>query len=146
MDAEGNQASEIDPRLIMQVEVDVTTDGTPGLSIEGLLFDGSKMPIALFSMHQFHGDTLPDRQGRFLYTFSIQPPPLASGAYSFDLSTSVVNVDWDHYVSDALSFDVHVSNPRGMPWDFRQEAGYGCVALLCEEPIRMRAVEERPRS
>lgn len=139
---DANPSSEIDPRVPMQVQVDVTTDGTAGLSIEGLLFDGSKMPVALFSMYQFHGDSLPTHAGRFLCTFSIQPPPLASGSYSFDLATSVANVDWDHYVQDALSFDVHVSNPRGLPWDFRQQAGYGCVALVCEEPIEVREVEE----
>jgi lipopolysaccharide transport system ATP-binding protein len=140
LDASGHPVTEVDPRIPIRIELDVTTDGTPDLSVEGFLFDGSKMPIGLFSMYQLNGHNLPPRPGRFALTFSIQLPALASGSYSFDLLTSIVNVSWDHYVSDAISFDVHISNPRGLPWDFRQADGYGCVALVCEEPIAVREV------
>lgn len=135
---EGTPIADVDPRERFQVEVDVSTDGTEGLSVDGLLFDASRAPVGLFSMHHFHGESLPARAGRFIVTFSIQPPPLASGRYGFDLTTSVVNVAWDHYVSDALAFDVYLSNPGGRPWDFRQAYNYGSVALVCAEPIAVR--------
>ena len=139
---EATPISQVDPRAPFQVEVDVSTDGTEGLSIEGLLFDAARAPVGLFSMHQFHGESLPARAGRYVFTFAIQPPALASGSYSFDLTTSVVNVSWDHYVAEALAFEVHLSNPRGRPWDFRQADNYGCIALLCAEPIAMRPAAE----
>lgn len=140
LDAQGNTTHELDPRAPLRIEMDVTTDGTPDLSLEGFLFDSSKMPIGIFSMYQLNGRNLPARAGRFLFTLDVKLPPLASGNYSLDLLTSIVNVAWDHYVSDALRFDVHISNPLGLPWDFRQADGYGCVALLCQEPIGVREV------
>ena len=141
---QGTPTADVDPRVPFQVEVDLTTDGAEGLSVEGLLFDAARAPVGLFSMHHFHGESLPARAGRYVATFSIQPPPLASGRYVFDLTTSVANVAWDHYVPDALAFDVHASNPRGHAWDFRQAHNYGSVALLCAEPIAVRPATQAP--
>jgi lipopolysaccharide transport system ATP-binding protein len=141
---EGLPAADVDPRAPLRIEVDLSTDGTEGLSVEGLLFDAARAPVGLFSMHQFHGESLPARAGRYVLAFAIQPPHLASGRYGFDLTTSVVNVSWDHYVADALAFDVHMSNPLGHPWDFRQAHNYGCIALLCTEPVSVRPAAQAP--
>jgi lipopolysaccharide transport system ATP-binding protein len=141
----GAATLEVDPGGSIQIEVDLTTDGGTNLSLEAFLYDGSKIPLGLFSMYQFHGRTLPERAGRFICRFAIKPPHLASGSYSFDLATSVANVDWDHYVSDALAFDIHASNPGGLPWDFRQQAGYGSLALACDGPIEIQDARPRPR-
>jgi lipopolysaccharide transport system ATP-binding protein len=57
---------------------------------------------------------------------------LASGAYSFDLTTSVVNSHWDHYVEGMLEFEVVYSNPGGQSWDFKQSFGFGALALVTQ--------------
>ena len=143
VDDSGNTTLEVDPDKMMRLEMDITTDGTGGLSVEAFLFDAAKMPLGIFSLHQFEGVPFPDKPGRYLFTFPIKPPPLAGGSYSLDVLTSVVNHAFDHHVSDAITFDVHRSNPRGLPWDFQQSYGYGAIALLCEEPIEIRPVQER---
>lgn len=60
---------------------------------------------------------------------SLAPLNLASGQYTLDITTSVVNQNWDHYVEDALRFDVLFSNPAGLPWNHNQSYGYGAVSL-----------------
>ena len=57
------------------------------------------------------------------------PLHLAAGQYTVDVTTSIVNQNWDHYVEDAISFEVLFSNPAGLPFNFKQSYGYGAVAL-----------------
>jgi lipopolysaccharide transport system ATP-binding protein len=139
----GEATLHVDPHKLMRLELDVTTDGSAGISIEAFLFDMAKMPLGLFSMYQLEGSALPQQAGRYVVTCPIKPPPLAGGTYSLDVLTSVVNHSFDHHVPDAVTFEVHNSNPRGLPWDFQQSYGYGAVALLCEEPIQIRTAAER---
>lgn len=146
VDENGDTTLEVDPARHMRLQMEITTDGTAGLSAEAFLFDAAKMPLGLFSMHQFDGMCLPEEPGRYVFTFPIKPPPLAGGSYSLDVMTSVVNIAMDHQVPDAITFEVHNSNPRGLPWDFRQSYGYGSIALLCDEPIDVRPVRERTAS
>jgi hypothetical protein len=74
---------------------------------------------------------LPERLGRYRLLLELQPVWLASGAYSLDVTTSVVNASWDHYVDHAASIEVVASNPGGRPWDFKHDFGYGAIALPC---------------
>jgi len=73
---------------------------------------------------------LPTKAGTYRARMEIEPLWLASGSYSMDLTTSVVNVSWDHYVERALVFSVAYSNPLGHSWDFRQSYGIGSIALM----------------
>jgi lipopolysaccharide transport system ATP-binding protein len=113
----------------MRLEMKFQTDGTPSLSLETFLRDATGQKLGLASLHQFHGRTLPVRAGRYRTLFELSPMWLASGNYSFDITTSVVNSRWDHYVEGMLEFEVVYSNPGGQAWDFKQSLGFGALAM-----------------
>ena len=122
------------PGTPLRLEVVVETDGASSLSLEAFLVDALRQRLAMASVHHFQGLTLPERPGRYRTVLELAPLWLASGAYTFDLTTSVVNSNWDHYVEDALEFDVVASNPGGQAWDFKHNLGYGALALPCVRP------------
>ena len=113
----------------LRLEVTFQTDGSSSLSFETFLLDATRHKLALASLHQFHGMTLPDSAGCYRCLLEFEPLWLASGTYTLDLTTSVVNSNWDHYVGDMLEFDVVYSNPGGQSWDFKHSFGYGAFAL-----------------
>ena len=119
------------PGTPLRVEVAFETDGTPRASLEAFLVDAMGQKLALASLHQFHGITLPSQAGRFRTVLELEPMWLASGSYSFDVTTSLVNSNWDHYVERLIEFDVSGSNPGGQAWDFRHSLGYGALAMPC---------------
>jgi len=131
VDAFGQPTAHYTPGAPLRIEVVVETDGWPALSIEVFLVDAMQQKIAMASLHQFEGIVLPHTAGRYRTTLDLQPVWLASGAYSIDVTTSVVNSSWDHYVDNAASLEVVASNPGGRPWDFRHDFGYGAFALPC---------------
>jgi lipopolysaccharide transport system ATP-binding protein len=118
-----------------RLEVEVETDGAQGLSLEALLLDAMRTNIALASLHHFQGQTLPSTPGRYRCILDFGPLQLASGAYSIDVTTSIVNATWDHYVESAVNFVVPFCNPSELPWDFRQSYGYGALAMPCKDDI-----------
>ena len=101
--------------------------------------DQAKAKTALASLSHFQGKTLPTEKGVYRLLMPLGPLHLAAGQYSLDVTTSIVNQTWDHYVHDALSFSVLFSNPTGLPWNFSQSYGYGVVAL----PFESEATFER---
>jgi lipopolysaccharide transport system ATP-binding protein len=115
----------------LRLEITLETDGAASLSLEAFLLDAKRHKLALASLHQFHGLTLPKKMGRFRTVLELPPLWLASGKYTFDLTTSLVNSSWDHYVEDVLEFDVVGSNPGGQSWDFKNSLGYGAFAMPC---------------
>jgi len=131
LDGAGAPAAQYTPGTPLRVSIVVETDGSPRLSIELFLVDAMRQKLAMASLHQFEGVTLPERAGRYRLALELQPVWLASGAYSLDVTTSVVNSSWDHYVDDAASIEVVASNPGGRPWDFKHDFGYGAFALPC---------------
>ena len=140
-DQYGRQTSHLMPNQDLIVRVEVMTDGASGLSLDLFLFDQGRNAVGLFSLHHFHGDYLPSSGGRYEYTLPLGRLNLASGSYSIDVVTSEVGIGWDHYVEQALEFEVYESNPLGFPWDFKQSYGYGSVALTCDSPIEVRTLE-----
>jgi len=122
------------PGKPLRLEVVLETDGSPALSLEAFLVDATHQRLAMASLHQFHGINLPETAGRYRVILELPPLWLASGTYSVDLTTSVVNTNWDHYVEDVLEFDVVSSNPCGRSWDFKHSMGYGAVAMPCVSP------------
>lgn len=132
------------PGSSIHLEIQVETDGTASLSLEAFLLDAARQRLALASLHHFEGITLPAAAGCYRVALALSPLWLASGRFTFDVTTSVVNSNWDHYVEDAVAFDVVASNPRGRPWDHKQSLGYGALALPCVTPPRL--VRESPAS
>jgi lipopolysaccharide transport system ATP-binding protein len=122
------------------IEVELTTDGTPGMSLELFLSDASGVRIGMASLFHFHDLTLPSAMGTYLCRFRFEPLWLASGPYAIEAATSVPNVNWDHIVELALQFDVPFSNPLNCKLDFKQSYGFGPLALLPLERPKFDAV------
>ena len=125
------------PGTPLRIEVEFEADGYPGLSLEMFLLDAARVRVGLASLHQFHGQALPATPGRYRCELHLESIWLASGRYSADITTSVVNSNWDHYVSTALEFEVPFSNPHGGSYDFKQSYGFGALALDCSRPAVM---------
>lgn len=134
LNAAGETVQHYAPGTPMRLEITFETDGASSLSLEAFLVDAVHQKLALASLHQFHGITLPNRAGRFRTVLELPGLWLASGAYTFDLATSIVNADWDHSVEDIVDFDVIASNPGGEAWDYKQSMGYGAFAMPCVSP------------
>ena len=113
----------------LRVDLEIETDGTRNMSCELLLLDQDKANIALASMAHFQGLALPVESGVYRVSLPLAPLHLAAGRYTLDVTTSIVNHAFDHYVSDAVTFDVLYANPAGLPWNFSQSCGYGAIAL-----------------
>jgi homopolymeric O-antigen transport system ATP-binding protein len=124
--------------LILEVIID--KDDTPGLSLELFLTDASRVRLGLASTYQFHGQTLPEKEGTYRATIKFDPLWLAAGSYGFDVATSVPNTNWDHWVESAVGFEVQFSNALGYPWDFKQSYGYGSLTLLCRPSAEFQSV------
>ncbi|MCC6212389.1 MAG: ABC transporter ATP-binding protein [Burkholderiales bacterium] len=116
----------------LTVEVEVETDGSPNLSLEIMLLDPDQGRLGLFSLWQFFGESLPARAGRYRVRVPLDGMWLAAGAYFMNVTTSVADVEWDHYVEHAARVEVPFSNPYGRTWDFRHSLGFGPLALRCK--------------
>lgn len=130
IDREGKENNIYEPHSDLCFQVDLETDGSPGLSIDFFLCDSSRSRIAFCSSAHFSGSFLPLRPGVFRCDVRFPKIPLAAGSYSVDLATAITNVRWDHYVEAAVSFAVSDYNPSDRQWVFRQNWGYGTVALV----------------
>jgi hypothetical protein len=134
------------PGAPLTLEVTFTTDGTSPMSIDAFLMDSTRSQLGLASLHHFHDIALPTRAGRYVCRFTLEPLWLAAGTYTLDVTTSVVNHNWDHYVDEAVTFDVITCNPLGFSWDFKQSYGYGALAMLCKDApeFEMIGLDGRP--
>jgi lipopolysaccharide transport system ATP-binding protein len=138
---DGQTTTQYVPGEPLILEVTIETDGTRGMSLELFLVDESRTRIGLVSTYQFHGRTLPEKEGTYRATIHLHSLWLATGKYAFDVATSVVNVQWDHLVESAAEFEVHSSNALGYTWDFKQSYGYGSLALPCQSTPEFVSVE-----
>ncbi len=146
LDKTGMPTEHYTPGDTFRLAVVFQTDGAAGLSLEAFLVDSARARIALSSLYQFHGQMLPGGTGIYSCVLELEPLWLASGRYYFDLTTSIVNSNWDHYVENALCFDVLYSNPLGYPFDYRQSSGYGSLAHLCVSTPIFKAIESESQS
>lgn len=140
LDASGNPTTQHSPGEPLRLEVTFRTDGAAGCSLEAFLLDPNRQRLAISSLHQFNGLTLPTRPGSYRVILELRTPWLASGAYTIDVTTSVVNSNWDHYVEDAARFEVVYSNPGGQSWDFKHSLGFGVFALTTPAPPQFEAL------
>lgn len=118
----------------LSVEVVLATDGAPGLSLELFLNDALRRRVGMMSLHQFHGLLLPRESGTYRVRLVLDPLNLASGEYSLDAATSMVNSNWDHFVEEAATFEIPFSNLGGRPWDLKQVLGYGVLGIALSSP------------
>lgn len=139
--ARGDSPALYDPGTPFEVEVRFTTDGQKGLSLELFLVDASQNKLAMSSAHQFHEITLPAKPGKYVYKVTLDPLWLASGQYTIEAATSIVNQDWDHWVERAVTFEVPFSNPSGLSFDFKHSYGFGAIAWTPSELPVIRPVE-----
>ena len=131
IDTEGNKTIVYDPNEPLKVVIKIATDGMQGLSWELFLWDAnSQIKLSLASLYQINGISLPNEAGIYEYVVTFDPLHLASGNYSFDFATSIINVGWDHFVERVLEFEVVYSSFNGMPWDFKASFGYGNFAMI----------------
>lgn len=135
VDENGFLTTQYTPGECLRLKVIFKTDGTRGLSLELFMTDATGSRLGLFSSYQFHGQAIPEREGRYCVTLSLGPFWLASGKYGFDVATSIINTDWDHKVEAAVEFDVAFSNALGEVWDFKQSYGYGSLTLLSTQLV-----------
>jgi lipopolysaccharide transport system ATP-binding protein len=133
LDELGHHQTHYIPGRPMRIELMIETDGTPGMSLEVFLVGEEKQRLGMASLYQFEGTTLPTLSGKYRLLFELEGLWIASGSYYLDVSTSVANSSWDHYVADAIAFEVISSNRKSGTWDFRQSFGYGAFALGCSQ-------------
>jgi lipopolysaccharide transport system ATP-binding protein len=127
----GGPTSYYTPGEPLRIELTVSTDGAPSISLEIFLIGPMGQKLAMASLHQFHGHTLPKIAGVYRAVLELNPMWIASGTYSLDVATSIVNSTWDHYIEASVSFEVPYSNCGGKAWDFQQHFGYGAFAMGC---------------
>jgi lipopolysaccharide transport system ATP-binding protein len=130
LDINGEPTSQYLPGEPLHIEVEVETDGISGLSLEVFLTDATRSRIGMASSYHFHDQTLPSTKGTYICRLLFEPMWLASGNYTLEAATSVINVSWDHHVESALEFNVPFSNPLGSKLDFKQSYAFGSLALL----------------
>jgi len=140
LDSSGGTLSVYTPGTLLRIEVVFDTDGAPSMSLEALLRDPVGQALGLASIHQFHGGTLPEQPGRYRVVLELAAMWLASGSYSLDLTTSLVNSNWDHFIEAALKFEVVAANAGGQSWDFKHNLGYGALAMPCARHTEFSAV------
>jgi lipopolysaccharide transport system ATP-binding protein len=134
LNEDGNETKYYAPNKTLSLEVEFHTNGSRGLSLEVFLISPSGEKLALGSTAQFHEVQLPNKSGRYKCLLNFNPLYLASGIYSFDIGTSIVNIGWDTIIESATSFEVAFSNPTDTSWDFKYSYGYGSIAMICADP------------
>jgi lipopolysaccharide transport system ATP-binding protein len=112
-----------------RVDLVLSTDGGPSYSVEIIIADADRQKLALGSLQSFHGVTLPKKAGTYRILLEIEPLWLASGDYSLDIATSIANSVFDHYVEQAVSFQVLSCNPGDQSQDFKQSYKLGAFAI-----------------
>lgn len=137
LDARGLPTDIYEPGTPFNLQVEVETSNMPGLGLELQLRDANNLPVGFYSSSIFSQTALPSQPGRHVCTLSLQPLFLASGDYSFDISTNSLTIAVDHSVSNAIPFRVAASSPGGIAYDFKQSLGNGVLAMQLASPLRV---------
>ena len=136
LDASGAPTERYVPGTPLRIHVVLETTGLPGMSIQAVLRDQHNIAIAYYSSGIFSNVSLPTDAGRYECTLSLDSYMLASGEYGLDLMTTVTHIMIDHEVDNALRFVADTCSPDGIPFNFRQELGFGNQAMRLSEPLR----------
>lgn len=136
LDAQGLPTEFYEPGTPFNLRIEVETTDMPGLALELQLRDANNLPVGFYSSTIFSQTPLPNR-GRHVCTLSLQPLFLASGEYSFDISTNSLTIVVDHAVANAIPFSVSASSPGGIAYDFKQSLGQGIIAMQLASSLRI---------
>lgn len=142
LDAQGLPTEFYEPGTPFNLRIEVETTDMPGLALELQLRDANNLPVGFYSSTIFSQTALPSR-GRHVCTLSLQPLFLASGEYSFDISTNSLTIVVDHAVANAIPFSVAASSPGGIAYDFKQSLGQGIVAMQLASALRIEPRSEQ---
>jgi lipopolysaccharide transport system ATP-binding protein len=134
VDEQGNSTNQYIPGTPLRMAVTFYTDGSSNLSLEIFLVSQDHQKLAIASLYQFGELTLPPSEGIYRGRIEIEPMWIASGSYLLDVTTSVVNMSWDHYVEGAIAVEVSSLSRGSGVWDFKQSLGYGAFALGLSNP------------
>lgn len=126
--SDGEQKDLYSPSEEFHIYIKIETDGNPNLSFEFFLCDHNNVKIAHSSFYQFHSLKIPSIAGIHEFKIKLNSLPLASGEYTFDVATSVINLSWDHYIEAAIEFEILFSNFSNNGFDFKSSYGYGNLA------------------
>jgi lipopolysaccharide transport system ATP-binding protein len=143
LDAQGQTTDIYEPGTPFNLQVEVETTNMPGLGLEFHLRDANNLPVAFYSSSIFSQTPLPS-EGRHICRLSLQPLFLASGEYSFDISTNSLTIIVDHGVANAIPFRVAASSPGGIAYDFKQSLGHGVLAMQLASPLRIEPASSEP--
>lgn len=143
LDAQGRPTDTYEPGTPFNIQVEVETANMPGLGLELHLRDANNLPVAFYSSSIFSQTPLPS-EGRHVCRLSLQPLFLASGDYSFDISTNSLTIVVDHGVANAIPFQVAASSPGGIAYDFKQSLGHGVLAMQLASPLRIEPASSEP--
>jgi lipopolysaccharide transport system ATP-binding protein len=143
LDTQGQPTDIYEPGTPFNLQVEVETTSMPGLGLELQLRDANNLPVGFYSSSIFSQTPLPSR-GRHVCTLSLQPLFLASGDYSFDISTNSLTIVVDHGVANAIPFRVAASSPGGIAYDFKQSLGNGVIAMQLASPLRIDSKATEP--
>lgn len=124
------------PGSPLRLEVVVETTGMPGMSLIVILRDQHNVPVGYYSSATFSNVPLPTKAGRYRCILSLDPLFLAAGGYNVDLRTTSTTIVVDHQVDGALQFFVNACNPGELGFDFRQDLGFGHLALKVNAPLQ----------
>jgi lipopolysaccharide transport system ATP-binding protein len=143
LDAQGQPTDTYEPGTPFSLQIEVETTNMPGLGLELQLRDANNLPVGFYSSSIFSQTPLPS-QGRHICMLSLQPLFLASGDYSFDISTNSLTIVVDHGVANAIPFRVAASSPCGIAYDFKQSLGNGVLAMQLASPLRIDSKSSEP--
>lgn len=144
LDSHGLPTDIYEPGTPFNLQVEVETTSMPGLGLELQLRDANNLPVGFYSSSIFSQTALPSQPGRHVCTLSLQPLFLASGDYSFDISTNSLTIVVDHAVANAIPFRVAASSPGGIAYDFKQSLGNGALAMQLASPLRIEPKSREP--
>jgi len=146
VDGDGLPTETYEPGTPLNLRVVVDTTGMPGMTLEILLRDTNNLPVGFYSSGVFSQQPLPSGPGTYACILSLQPYFLASGEYSFDLTTNYMNIVDDHKVDNAIRFHVAACSPDGIAYDFKQSLGRGVQAMRLAKPLQYVPLQATPGS
>jgi lipopolysaccharide transport system ATP-binding protein len=137
IDSELSDSSYYNSNLPLHLRLRFETDGTRGISFDFYVSDSMGNRIYFYSAALFDAIDFPVTPGVYEADCIFKPLLLASGRYVIDAATSFTNVEYDHYVPKAATFEVSHYSPGGRGWNFSGSEGYGTVAMAIAQPITL---------
>jgi lipopolysaccharide transport system ATP-binding protein len=142
LDDNGDATDHFTPGTALRLQVVVDTTGMPGMSLTVVLRDQHNLPVGYYSSDPFSSVALPTTAGRYECTLSLDRLFLAAGEYNIDLQTTSTAIIPDHKVDGALQFYVTGCNPGDVGYDFRQDQGFGTLALRLSAPLHFKRLAD----